>query len=107
MIDEDVPVKVMSFLKASAHDTARVTPSSPDAQIARLAKTEKRILITLDKDFTNVSMYPPKELTIRHVQIHPPAIEIITAALQKLLALPVEEIKGLIILRESGHLRYF
>ncbi len=106
LADEDIPVKLIKTLSLWGHDAVRVDPSSTDMTNARRAKEEGRILITLDKDFTNLSLFPPSEFNIIHIGIHPPYADPIIEALRKLLSTcPPDKLKGLIILTEKGNLR--
>lgn len=106
LIDEDVPTVLLSVLETAGHDAVRVEPSTSDPAIAARAKAEGRILVTLDKDFTNLTRYPPSQLTIVHVQIHPPYAQDITAAFTRLLdTLSPEKFRGLIILQKPGSIR--
>ena len=106
LLDEDVPVKLLKALNAAGHDATRVVLSSPDPVIAAQARDEGRILVTLDKDFTNKSLYPPSRFTIVHIRIHPPyAEEIIEAFLRVLATLPPEPFTGLLLLDRAGSLR--
>ena len=63
-IDENLPVEVAEVLRHAAHDACTVLEQQyggrPDAEIASLCQHEERILITLDKDFANIRMYPPE-----------------------------------------------
>lgn len=106
LIDEDVPSEFVKFLRSLGHDAARVAPSSADLDIAKRAKEESRILVTLDKDFTNTALYSPREIDIVHIRIHPPYAELIISSFQKLLSsvLPVN-IRGLTILEKEGHIK--
>lgn len=106
LMDEDVPLKLANALSSRGHDCVRVKPSSADLENAKRAKAEERLLITLDKDFTNISMYPPSQYNILIFQIHPPYADKIIEAMEKLLrALQPSEFKGLIIAEKSGHIR--
>ncbi len=106
LIDEDVPVKLLKTLSKLGHDVIRVEPSTKDPDVAKLAREEKRILITLDKDFKNTVLYSPKEFNIVYIQIHPPYADRLIEAFQKLLdQTNSEAFTGLIILGEKGHLR--
>ena len=106
LIDEDVPVALLKALQRLGHDAVRVTPSTPDPAIADRSRTERRILITLDKDFTNTKLYPPTHLTTVHIQIHPPyAQDVIAAFLNLLNTLPQEKWSGLIILQRANVIR--
>ena len=106
LIDEDVPVRLIKFLAEFGHDALRVKSSAADITIAQQAKDEKRILITLDKDFANTLLFPPKEFNIILIRIHPPYENSILEAVQSLLTkLPSKEFRGLIILSKEGHFR--
>lgn len=106
LIDEDVPLGLLKMLRTSGHDVVRVKSGSSDADVARCANTEARILITLDKDFTNTALYAPTILTIVHIPIHPPYEEELVTAFQNLLkTLPPDQFAGLIILTRAGYTR--
>ena len=106
LIDEDVPKKLLKMLVGQGHDCVRVDAGSSDRQAAQRAKIEGRVLITLDKDFTNISIFPPKEYNIVRIQIHPPYADSITKAFRNLLTtISPEEIRNLILLQEAGHIR--
>ena len=106
LIDEDVPVKLLKYLSSKDFDSIRVKPGSSDPDVARQAKNDNRILITLDKDFANTAMYPPAEFNIVQIRIHPPFADILIEAFQKLLvSIPSNEFKNLIVLQAGGHVR--
>ena len=107
LIDEDVPVRLLRVLNSVGHDAIRVAPSSPDREIALRAKQEGRVLITLDRDFTNTRAYPPKEFNIVRIQIHPPTKDTVTQAFERLLRVYPEGISGLILLRRDDHFQMF
>lgn len=106
LIDEDIPIKLIKTLLTLGHDAIRVNPASTDMTNAQRAKEEKRIFITLDKDFTNSLLFPPSQFNIIHINIHPPYADVIIEAVNKLLATrPTEEITGLIIVTKEGNFR--
>ena len=106
LIDEDVPVTLLKTLVKAGHDAVRVTPSSSDPTIAETARREGRILVTLDNDFTNKSLYPPERFTIVHIQLHPPyESDVVRAFMALLEARTPEWFTGLILLGPSGSLR--
>lgn len=51
LLDENVKRKLYLFLKSKAFDVKLVSNGSTDAEIARISKKEKRILVTNDEDF--------------------------------------------------------
>lgn len=107
LIDEDVPLKLMKFMASKGFDVTRVPTGSTDTQVAALSRKEERVLVTLDKDFTNTAIYPPSEHNIIRIQIHPPYAQEIISAVEKLLASKdyVKYFKGLVILQKKGHIR--
>ena len=106
LVDEDVPVRLLRMLRAAGHDAQRVVPATSDRDIATLAQREGRILVTLDWDFTDPLAYPPADLTIIHIRIHPPTSQDICDAFQKLLnRVAPENLTGLTVLHRSGTLR--
>ena len=105
LIDEDVPVKLLGFLSSRGHDAIRAASSTPDPELAKFAKTESRILVTLDKDFSNTRMFPPSQFNIVHIRLHPPFADPIIEAFKKLSnALPPAGWRGLTVLLETGHI---
>ena len=103
LLDEDVPRKLLTTLLRAGHDAIRVEPSTPDAAIADRARREGRILVTLDKDFTNTALYAPAHVTIVHIHIHPPhAVDIVEAFTRLLDRLPPTDFRGLIVLGQTG-----
>ena len=106
LIDEDVPVKILSLLKKLGHDARRITPGLKNGAVMRLATTEERVLITRDSDFTDAFRYPPSRCPgIIHLDIHPPYWEDIAPALEALLrSLPADKMAGrLIVLGKKGY----
>ena len=103
LIDEDVPVGLLKSLNALGHDCVRVSPSSFDRDVAKRAKSEERILITIDRDFLNVASFPPSKFDTILIQIHPPYANAIIPAFKRwLTAVSPKEMKGLTILNVSG-----
>ncbi len=62
-IDENLPVEIAVMLRESGHDAMTVLEQRlgghTDPIIAAVCKTEERVLLTLDLDFSNVQAYPP------------------------------------------------
>ena len=63
-IDENLPVECAESLRAASYDaetaSAEALSGSQDAVLFDHCKKEERILITLDLDFANVQVYPPR-----------------------------------------------
>ena len=106
IVDENVPAKLAKALEALGHQAVKVDLSSSDLEIARRARNEGGVLVTLDKDFVNIAAIFPKEFDIVLIRIHPPYAHSIISAFQKLtLELAEKDFHGLILLSESGHIR--
>ena len=64
-IDENLPSEVASLLASAGHDAATVFDEglvgATDQNILEACINEKRALVTLDLDFSNVRAYPPKD----------------------------------------------
>ena len=107
LVDEDVPVRLLRMLRAAGHDAQRVTPATSDRDIAALARRERRVLVTLDKDFATLFAASPTDLTIVHIRVHPPAAPAICDAFQTLLErVPEKDLTGFIVLDTSGTIRF-
>jgi predicted nuclease of predicted toxin-antitoxin system len=64
-IDENLPVALAEMLIHEGHDAFTVNQQrmqgSKDDDLILVCKKEKRALITLDTDFSDIRRYPPKE----------------------------------------------
>lgn len=107
LIDENVHVKIIDYLVSQGHDVMRVPSGIKNGQVVSLAQTEKRILVTNDKDFANRLLYDPNKYAgIIIFRIHPPTIEKLTLALQSLfvgVGAQFDWNGKLIIVEESGY----
>ena len=105
LIDEDVDVRVMRLLRRVGHDVTRVPSGIKNGAIIRLARAERRMLITRDADFTDSVKFPPSSTPgIVHVDIHPPRFELIAPPLKALVtSVTTESLAGkLTVLTEEG-----
>jgi predicted nuclease of predicted toxin-antitoxin system len=64
-IDENLPVEVVKLLEDNGHDAVSVfqqnLSGTLDKRIAEVCQEEKRALITLDTDFSDIRTYSPDE----------------------------------------------
>lgn len=64
-IDENLPPKLARILGSAGHDADTVFDEklvgSTDQEIIEVCNREKRALVTLDLDFSNVRAYPPSD----------------------------------------------
>lgn len=63
LADANVFVPMISGLRQMGHDVLDLKEQGlenlPDPEVFHLAQTNKRILITMDKDFSSILNYPP------------------------------------------------
>ncbi|MCU0286889.1 MAG: DUF5615 family PIN-like protein [Acidobacteria bacterium] len=64
-IDENLPVEIAELLRQQGYDASTVMEQylggEKDPKIASICRLEKRILITLDVDFSDIRTYPPEK----------------------------------------------
>jgi len=64
-VDENLPVEAAELLRQEGHETLTVSEQalsgSPDADIASACRREGRDLVTLDKGFADIRLYPPEQ----------------------------------------------
>lgn len=62
LTDEDVYPSIVQALRDLGHDVFDIKEEKltgiPDADVYDLAKSQNRILVSMDKDFTNILLYP-------------------------------------------------
>ena len=105
LIDENVKVKVLRWLIQHGHDATRVPTGTRNGNIVALGITESRTLITHDHDFADRLRYPPtKHAGVILLEIHPPILDKLIVALDRLLSSPPSDsfIGQLIVLQEQG-----
>jgi predicted nuclease of predicted toxin-antitoxin system len=62
-LDENLPTEAVALLQQDGHDVSSVVKQGlggrADPDVARVCRSEGRVLVTLDVDFANVQNYPP------------------------------------------------
>jgi predicted nuclease of predicted toxin-antitoxin system len=62
-LDENLPRDAAALLRRSGHDIQTLTDErlggSSDSTVVDACRTEGRILVTLDRDFADIRLYPP------------------------------------------------
>ena len=109
LIDENIPPSIVDFLVGKGFDVlyARECELSGkgDSEIITLARDHGRTLVTFDKHFANVLLYPlNSHHGIIRIRIHPPVISDIVKALEHLIKnFDLSKIKQtLIVLERDG-----
>ncbi len=105
--DENIPGLLIHNLTALGHDVLTPAKGESDLTLSRLAIRTNRIILTLDKNFTNTILFPPKKFNILHIALHPANKTPLTEAVIDLVnRLKPSNFKGLIMLTKDGFIRY-
>src|SRR3990172_10581784 len=113
LTDENIPPKIIEFLRKKGYDVADVRERNlsriPDTDLVEIAKKENRILLTFDKHFSNIFIYPPKDYSgIIRIRIHPPLLSIIESSLERLLSsFSLSDFKGSLVILEKDDYRIY
>ncbi len=105
LADENIPIKVIESLENNNFDVKRAPKGADDNEIADIANSENRIIITFDRDFGNILLFPPQQYSgIVFIRIRPPLINTVFSALSNLFKLiKPSEFKGkLFVLSAHG-----
>ena len=104
LVDEDVDVRLISALKRLGHNVRRVPTGTQNDAVMRLARQERRTLITRDADFADTLLYPPAQSPgIIRLAIHPPWLQNLLPPLTHLLqTVPEPEFGGTLFVVESA-----
>lgn len=105
LCDANIPFKLSRLLTEKGFDLIESPPFAEDSEIAELAKSEERVILTFDRDFGNINLFPPKEyFGIVFIRIRPPLINSVLSALINLFnSVESLEFKGkLYVLSLSG-----
>lgn len=64
-VDENLPVEIVYDLTIAGHDAVSVLQQnlggSDDKRLASVFQKESRVLVTVDQEFGDIRMYPPKD----------------------------------------------
>ncbi len=88
--DENIPLEAADLLRAAGHDTLSVFDESlagrPDGKIASVCQEERRTLITLDTDFSDIRTYPPADYPgLRVLRLPRQSVPEVTRVIRRLL----------------------
>ena len=108
LCDENLPGAVIAALQRWGHDVERVTPSTPDEELAALAQRERLVILTFDSDFANILAFPPSEFWgIIRVKIDPPFVSTVISALQRVFETfpTADRLRGKLVIAEASTFR--
>lgn len=110
-IDENLPLEIAEVLCGEGHDAVTVLEEnmggSPDADIIDACNAEKRVLMTLDMDFSDIRGYlSPESPGIVVLRVHPQHKNHLLLSLRRII--PVfekEPVKGKLWIVEEDRIR--
>lgn len=90
LADENIPPPIVEFLRKKGFDIKSLSQSgisgASDMDVMKLACHEQRVLLTFDKHFANVLLYPlDSHYGVIRIHVHPPLISDLTRALEHFL----------------------
>jgi predicted nuclease of predicted toxin-antitoxin system len=111
LLDENVPAAIGDYLRNISFDVVHAKDigmlGSSDDQIMAAARCEERTLITFDKHFADIALYPPdSHWEVIRIRIHPPTVDKVTETLAYFLKqFDLSSIRGTLIILESNGFR--
>ena len=111
LLDENVPLSIGAFLRDMGFDVVHAKEvemlGASDNHIMELARHEERTLITFDKHFADLVLYPPDtHWGVIRIRIHPPLLDDITEAFAHFLKqFDMATIRGTLVVLENDGFR--
>ncbi len=114
-LDENLGVRGAEYLRNGGHDVATVfeqqLSGSDDLTVAKVCALENRCLITLDRDFSNPLLFPPKQhagIVVLRLSPNPDSREILDALKVLLTAIKTEgDIAGKLWIVQRNRIREY
>ena len=112
-LDENFDARLVPLLSADGHDVDTVRSEGlsgkDDEAIYAASRTNGRVLITLDLDFSNPFHFPPDETEgIIVFRVQRPVLPVIQATLVSVLPqLKTQPLKGMLWIIEPGRIRVY
>ena len=107
--DENIPNKLVELLANGGFDVKKAPFSAEDEEVADLAESEGRVILTFDRHFGNILLFPPEKYPgIIFIRIHPPLIKTVFSSLLNLFEkVSPSEFKGKLFTLSSFDFRIF
>jgi len=110
LADENIPGHAVAFLRRCGEDVAAIAetdPGIPDRRVIELAREQRRILLSFDRDHGdlvfNHRVLPPRAIV--YLRLYPPDPEALERILSDLIALGDKAIDGRFTVVSSGGMR--
>jgi predicted nuclease of predicted toxin-antitoxin system len=109
--DENMPVEAAEDLRQAGYDAVTVSEQQlagqPDFRVADISKAEGRALLTLDLDFSDIRVYPPRDYA--GIIVLRPSLQTITnirrLVRQAVALIPTEPLAGHLWIVDEGQIR--
>jgi predicted nuclease of predicted toxin-antitoxin system len=113
-LDENLGTRGADLFRAAGHDVATVAEqkatSATDLELIALCKAEQRCLVTLDMDFSNPLVYPPKDycgIAVLRLPAHATPDDLWNGCRTLVAALAKEEVTGKLWVVQRGRVREY
>jgi predicted nuclease of predicted toxin-antitoxin system len=113
-LDENLGTRGADLLRAAGHDVTTVaeqqTTSATDLELIVLCKTEQRCMVTLDLDFSNPLVFPPKDycgIAVLRLPAHATPDDLWTECRTFIQALEKEDVTGKLWVVQRGRVREY
>jgi len=113
-LDENLGTRGAEWLRAAGHEVTTVyeqgMTSSSDRELIQHCKVEQRCLVTLDLDFSNPLLFPPRDyggIAVLRLPPHPSLEDIQDTCLTLTEALACEDITGRLWVVRRGQVRQY
>lgn len=111
-LDENLGARGASLLAEAGHDVHTVADaglcSAPDRHLIATCKSEGRCLVSLDLDFSNTLLFPPRQyhgIAVMRLRRNPSRADLETSIETLRDALRLENIHGRLWIVEPGRIR--
>ncbi|MGI8608914.1 MAG: DUF5615 family PIN-like protein [Candidatus Dormibacteria bacterium] len=110
-LDENLPRRAEELLSTAGHDVDTVPQEGlagqPDSVVAAAATAADRLIVTLDRDFSDIGVYPPGSSPgIIVIRLQEPRPSLVVVALSMLLARhSLDELAGCTVIVQLGGIR--
>lgn len=62
LLDENVKIELLKFLKSEGYNASFKPKGVSNGKLAKLSKSERRVLVTNDSDFANSDLFPKEKV---------------------------------------------
>jgi predicted nuclease of predicted toxin-antitoxin system len=110
-VDENMPVEAADDLRQAGYDCVTVADQNlagqPDVRVAGVCQAEGRSVLTLDLDFADIRVYPPRNYA--GIIVFRPSVQTVTnirrLVRQVIALLPTEPLAGHLWIVDEGQIR--